>query len=492
MVGEVIDVSEHKTYLELTNRICYYNEPNLNNDMLPYDDTALEKAQTLLNMPVQGKYKVNEKGEPTFSGHELVKKKDGTIELKTNSIGTHINVWIEDDEVEINGTIKKLPCLFATYRIWRRYPNVVSAVKRLFSEGKLFSSWEIETYQYTYKMGIKEITDYAFLGNCLLGYEYAAPSYGKNAAALSLSQTKDYQVLIAEALSQDMANQNHELYQETEDMILDKNIRNTTNKSSTDVKDAINTITSSTQQIEGSIPNTDTAQLTSADLRNNIEQACTNKIDTWCAIHFWFPNENEVWCNYGNRKTELDYVKFTYEVSADDKVIVSEPEYVTLTVSVSQVNQTIAELTNKIESIQSDLDAKNNVIIKAGKTIQELQTQVAELEPYKEKVKEAEQKEIEAQIVAEKAKLKEKLLKGNLFTEEEIESPEIATLIESRNESAINAIIADKFIASIDSTGESNNSNLNTSTVTVGTANLETDDSDVNIRDFMKEILFNK
>ena len=199
MIGQVIDIAEHTSYLELTSRVCFYDEPNLNNDMLPSDDTTLEKAQTLVNMPVQAKYRLSPSGEPTFSGHEMKKSKStGEITFGTSSVGTHTEVYIENDNVDVNGTIKNLPCLFAKYRIWKRYKNVVSAAQRLFSLGKLYSSWEINTYQYFFDRGIRKITDYEFLANCLLGYEYAYPSYGTSANAISMAQLNDSQLMIAE------------------------------------------------------------------------------------------------------------------------------------------------------------------------------------------------------------------------------------------------------------------------------------------------------
>ena len=36
ITGQVIDIAEHTSYLELTSRVCFYDEPNLNNDILPY------------------------------------------------------------------------------------------------------------------------------------------------------------------------------------------------------------------------------------------------------------------------------------------------------------------------------------------------------------------------------------------------------------------------------------------------------------------------
>ncbi len=66
ITGQVIDIAEHTSYLELTSRVCFYDEPNLNNDMLPSDETTLERANSLVNMPVQAKYRLSPSGEPTF------------------------------------------------------------------------------------------------------------------------------------------------------------------------------------------------------------------------------------------------------------------------------------------------------------------------------------------------------------------------------------------------------------------------------------------
>ena len=56
MSSNVIELSEHKTYIELTRRLCYYDYPNLNGVQLN-SDTAEEKAQSLLMQPVVAKYK---------------------------------------------------------------------------------------------------------------------------------------------------------------------------------------------------------------------------------------------------------------------------------------------------------------------------------------------------------------------------------------------------------------------------------------------------
>ena len=60
LASTAIELSEEedKPYIELTNRLCYYGEANLNGVILPVEG-AEEKAQTLINMPViviLGKY----------------------------------------------------------------------------------------------------------------------------------------------------------------------------------------------------------------------------------------------------------------------------------------------------------------------------------------------------------------------------------------------------------------------------------------------------
>ena len=505
MIGEVINIAEHTTYLELTSRVCYYDEPNLNNDMLPYDDTTEEKAKTLVNMPVQAKYKVSPTGEPTFSGHEMVKKKDGTVDFKTSSIGTHTEVYIENDNVDVNGTIKNLPCLFAKYRIWKRYKNVVAAVQRLFDLGKLYSSWEINTYQYVYDRGIRKVTDYEFLANCLLGYEYAYPSYGTSANAISMAEMNNDnpQLMIAEALSQDLIEENDNKEENTEmakknEPSVAEDVTKVSTPTDTDTTTATENINSveqkeDTAEVDNKDTVTDSAQLTTYDVRKKITDACRAKIDKYCWVSYMFPNEKEVWCEYEGAETELDYAKFTYEVGEGDVITVSDPEYVKLTVSVAEINSKVTSLEKEIETAKAELDIKNDAITKASEKIQELNVQISELTPYKEQVEAAEQKRIEAEIAEDKERLKAKMLKGNLFTEAEIAEKNIADLIEARNESAINSLIADKFVASFDNKGNSGEPEVSEKVETeTATASLETDEDTTDARSFMRSILLNK
>ena len=142
-----LELSETTNYIELTNRLCYYGEPNLNGVMLPVEG-AEEHAKSLVLQPVVAKYKVIG-NKPDLGGHEY---RNGTF--GTENIGVHEEVEVRTDTVPVNGEQKTLPCLFAKSRIWTRNTNVVAAVKRLFSEGRLHSSWEITVSDYEYKDGM--------------------------------------------------------------------------------------------------------------------------------------------------------------------------------------------------------------------------------------------------------------------------------------------------------------------------------------------------
>ena len=62
-----LELSETTNYIELTNRLCYYGEPNLNGVMLPVEG-AEEHAKSLVLQPVVAKYKVIG-NKPDLGGH---------------------------------------------------------------------------------------------------------------------------------------------------------------------------------------------------------------------------------------------------------------------------------------------------------------------------------------------------------------------------------------------------------------------------------------
>ena len=426
-----IDLAETDTYLEMTNRICYYDEPNANGAMLP-SEGAESKAKSLVDQPVVAKYRVNSEGEPTFGSHEAYLDEDGNLQFATDNIGTHTKVYIDDDIVSINGVEKTLPCLFAKCRIWKRNQNVVSAAKRLYELGKLYSSWEIQPKAYEFKNGIKKITDYVFYSNCLLGYEYASPAYGDTAKAISLSSEAP-ELMIAEALAQDIIS-SHEKKEDGVKKTKDTKLDNTTTEP--DVSQAGDVAEAGATEGAPAEPTVDVSALTEYDLRQKIEKACRDKLGDHCWIALHFPLDKTVWVEDYNRTSELDYLLFTYEAGEDDTITVSEPTSVKLTVSVAQINEAIAE--------------KDAALLKANEKIQELESEVSALSPYKAAHEAAEAEKAKQEFESKKAALIEKACKSKLITEEEIsDSEEFSTLIENLDEDALNKIIVERFMASL-------------------------------------------
>ena len=490
LASEIVEISESKTYLELTSRICYYDDTNSNGVLLP-SENADEKAQTLINMPVQAKYRTNVLGLPTFGGHEMYKDENGNISFKTESIGTHTEVYIENADVDVHGTIKNLPCLYAKYRIWKRYENMVAAVRRLFSLGKLYGSWEILISSYEFKDGVKRVSDYEFLANTLLGYEYASPSYGVDAKALSLSSTENDCLLVAEALSQDILSQGLDTENEAKEennlqnnevtQVAEENVEGTvveTPVAETPVEETTETSTE-TETTENK-DETEVSQLTEYDLRKKIREACRAKLDKWCWISFHFPVEKEVWLEVDGRESELDFVRMTYTVE-NDTITVSEPEEVKLTVSIAEVNTKIAEL-------EAEVSTKDEAIIKSGEEIAKLKTEISELSPFKERFEQAEQERIENELKEKKDTLVSSITKSGLITKDEIEaSEELKGYVDNLDEKSLKAILADRYIASLnDNTTEISETQNEVETETASTNLDGLEDEQLDVKSIMK------
>lgn len=500
--SKTIDIAENDLYLELTNRMCYFDDKNLNNVLLPYkgvEEKALECAKSLINMPVQAKYK-KIAGKDDLGSHEMHINPDGEVVFDTESIGTHVDVWIEETEVTtVSGEVKKLPCLYAKKRIWKRNKNFINAIKRLYeSESGLGSSWEIQTLEYTFKDGVKTLTDYVFLSDCLLG-STTTPAYNGTSKAISLSSLTEQELMVAEALSQDIISQGLDNNnQEKEENILnkdenitlsaDENVEEATKteevtvEESTDTKTSENTTETENSEdtskekdkddddnddkdddnevednedgeckkkkASASTKSTETSALTSYDLRRKLSEECRKKVDDWCWVAYLFPEEKEVWCEYDG-DSELDYLKFTYTVE-NDEVSVSDPIKVTLTVSVKDINSIISEYEKTIAE-------KDDLIVKASSEITSLKSENTELSQYKEKFTQMEQEKVAAELAQKKEDLIASVIKSGQITREEIEaSEEFSGYVDNLDKKSLMAIVGERLSASVGSKTEDN------------------------------------
>ena len=176
-------------------------------------------------------------------------------------------------------------------------------------------------------------------------------------------------------------------------------------------------------------------------MRRKISKACRDKVDDWCWVVYLFPEEHEVWCEYDG-ESELDYLRFTYTVE-NDEVTVSEPEKVTLTVSVKDINTTVSEYEKTIAE-------KDELIVKASSEITALKSENTELSQYKEKFTQIEQEKAEAELAQKKEELIASVIKSGQISRSEIEeSEELQGYVNTLDKKSLMAIVGERLSASV-------------------------------------------
>ena len=356
-----------------------------------------------------------------------------------------------------------------------------------------------------------------FIGHCLLGKQ-VSPAYDSS-GLLEIAST-NYDVEFAEALSQDIISQGLDKNnQEKEENILnkdenitlsaDENVEEVTETEEVTVEESTDTETSENttetensedtseekdkddddnddkdddnevednedgeckkKKASASTESTETSALTSYDLRRKLSEECRKKVDDWCWVTYLFPEEKEVWCEYDGN-SELDYLKFTYSVQ-NDEVTVSEPEKVTLTISVKDINTTISEY-------EKTISEKDDIIVKASAEITSLKSENAELSQYKQKFTEMEQAKMAAELAQKKEELISSVIKSGQISREEIEaSEELQNYVNELDKKSLMAIVGERLSASV---SNETNSDVETSTVkdTHVSTNLNNEDTD--------------
>ena len=465
---------------------------------------------TLKNKPLVGKIKMKYDGTYDFTGHnvKLVNKVDEygneyqEVEFDTDAFGTFFDVSIE--------TIDAKEVIVASCEIWKRFTKACEIIVSRIKDGTLHTSWEIaieKSHQGIVDGLMTKIIDVGrFIGHCLLGKQ-VSPAYDSS-GLLEIAST-NYDVEFAEALSRDIISQGLDIKnKEKEDDTLETNkdieksneeieasVEDTETSNETDISNDITEDTStktdeSSKDIDDdketddddkiedeedgeckkkkASASTETSALTSSDLHRKLSEECRKKLGDWCYVAYLFPEEKEVWCEYDGN-SELDYLKFTYSVQ-NDEVTVSEPEKVTLTISVKDINTTISELNEQISS-------KDEIILKSSQTIAELNTQISELSVFKTKFEEAEQRRIEAELSAKKEELINDITKTGLISKEEIEtSEELKGLVNNLDKRGLMSIIGERLLEQSSKTED----NIETSTVkdTHVSTNLNNEDTD--------------
>lgn len=526
--NKIVHIASYTNYKEATFLISVLDEPDAYNRIIP-EDAGEKFYSTIIGYPIVAKLKKNIFGKGVnFGGHELKIEIDKSGKKKSHfdtiAIGSVIDAWIEERDLDDFDEPKK--CIMCKSKLWTsRFPEYFKVFDALWEQGHISSSWELTATEVETKNEFKIYKVFEFISNCLLGSD-RTPAV-KQAGVIEYAEMDDLEEQLSSALFADVSNTdiaNYEDIEEKEDMNLAEKTKKDVSVEDTEkekkVPDSVDETekdkkkkdeetaekkkktscaedTSETKETaesavepEDNSEEPETASLTDRDLFRKINKACEDAIKYWGYISYWFPEEHTVWFKSDDAPTQLDYKLFTYTVE-NDEVTVSEPQDVKLTVSVSDVNTVLAEKDEKIETLTAELEIKDKAVISAGEKIGKLNVQISELQPYKEQVKKAEQEKIEAEIAEEKESLKKNLLKGGLFTEEEIAKAEIAELIEARDKTAINSLIAEKYIASFDKeeTDVAEDVETEESNPVTATASLETDDVNESASSFMTKFL---
>lgn len=479
--SSVIDLSEEQDYLTLRNKICFFNDKNLNNVQMDYDESTQEQCKSLINMPVVARY-VKRNGKDDLGGHE-VSVINGKVKFGTATIGVVTGIEIKNEDVEtVTGEVKNLPVLYADERVWTRNENATNAIKRLYLEGKLHSSWEVKSSEYLFKENVKHLVKYAFLSNCLLG-TMSYPAYGKGGAAVveMSEQSDNYEYLAAEAIlgealaldvesasasninQLDDTNRKEGLSMDNENVVVETSEEETKEET----VEVVNTEETAEVNVEEEVTNEDTsvsegdpapveeqsateqseaetdeaegneevsAMKTDHDIYKMIRDAINAQdSEDYYEISMLFPEEKIVLVHSWRMRT-LEYIQYSYRIDGDKAVLDNEKK-VELTISPLRVN--------------SELEKKNNAIAEANERIVALESQVAELNKAKEELDTIKAEKANAEHAEAVEKLRSYVINSGRFTQEELDSSEVKDAIENLNEAWIKSEIADRLVASM-------------------------------------------
>lgn len=457
------EITEHPDHYLAKFVICDFsvngNQTALNRD------TIENWMDTLVGNPLVGKLVVAPRGELDFSGHnmKIVTRKDNdgneykTAEFDTDAFGSFQSVDIEK--------IDDTDFIVASCKIWKRYPKACATILRRIENGTLNTSWEIDVLQ-SHK-GIvdgrmaKIIDDGVFTAHCLLGAN-VEPAY-KCSKLLEVAET-DFGLELANAYIEDTKEISNKESNEKEAKNLELNkdketqtaqVENPTaeqaEQNPAEVQTAEPTTPAEpdvqTSEEGGETPppaepdgepepepesTPETSALTGHDLYGKLSEA-VRKFNSDMYLVDIFPEEHNIWCkNFSNRMNDLDYIMFSYTVEGNE-VSLGEPQNITLTVSVSQVNTKIDELNKTVASLNTELQSAKD--------------EIAELTPYKEQAEKAAAEKAEAELAQKKENLRQYAISSKMITEAELTGEgEFASMIENLDEAGINGVIASRCV----------------------------------------------
>lgn len=413
---------------------------------------------TLVNQPVQAK--INHRGDD-FEGHaaKVITEigEDGQPHKKmllgTYSYGTFTDVSVENNNI------------LATATVWaERYPTVGSIIERRLDNGGVHGSWEIAVNESSVSDdGIKSIRNGRFLGFALLG-EKVQPAF-KDAGILEvaeLDESIDDELAAAtitdnvEELSEDVEENEIVIGQEQEEEIATEEVpaeiaEQPEEQPPVEEQPAAEEEPAEDEPAEeqpaeehadeqpAEEEHAEMSAITDRDLRDGIERTYYESFGEWPWVAYLFVDEHRALLKTGNCTSELAFESIGYEFSGEDVVLTPEG-VVQLVVSPLAINE--------------EIERRDGAIAEATAKIAELTAQVAELAPFKEEADRI-RAEKEARELAEKREaIKAYLTRSGFVKEEELSSEEIAPIVEAVDYTAAKSVIADRYIASLDTNVE--------------------------------------
>lgn len=463
------EITEHPDHYLAKFVICDFS---VNGNQVALNRETIESwMSTLVGNPLVGKLVVAPKGELDFSGHNMkvVTRKDSegneykTAEFDTDAFGCFQSVGIEkNDDTDF---------IVASCKIWKRYPKACATILRRIESGTLNTSWEIDVLK-AHK-GIvggrmaKIIDDGVFTAHCLLGanvepaykcsklLEVAETDFGlelanayiedtkeisniesneKEAKNLKLNKDKETQTAQVEPTKPEQAEQTPvgepDVAPATEPTTpAEPDVHTSEEAGGTPPPAEPETGTEPASEPE---PTSETSSLTGHDLYEKLNEA-VEKFNSDMYLAEVFPEDHTIWCKkFGRCMNDLDYIMFSYTVEGDE-VSLGEPQNITLTVSISQVNTKIAELNSTIASLNTELQSAKEA--------------VASLTPYKDQAEKAEAEKAAAELAQKKEDLRQYAISSKMITEAEVsEGGDYVSLIENLDETGIKSVIAERCV----------------------------------------------
>ena len=460
------EITEHPDHYLAKFIICDFS---VNGNQVALNRETIESwMSTLVGNPLVGKLVVAPKGELDFSGHNMkvVTRKDAdgneykTAEFDTDAFGSFQSVGIEK--------IDDTDFIVASCKIWKRYPKACATILRRIESGTLNTSWEIDVLK-AHK-GIvggrmaKIIDDGVFTAHCLLGanvepaykcsklLEVAETDFGLELANAYIEDTKEISNIESNEkeaknleLNKDKETQAAQVENQTETEQAEQTTTESTTEPTTPAEPDVQTSEEGGETPPPTEPETstepagepepesttETSSLTGRDLYMKLEDA-VSKISSDYYMTDMFPEDHTIWCKKWGYMNELDYIMFPYTVEGDE-VSLGEPQNITLTVSVSQVNTKIDELNKTVASLNTELQSAKD--------------EIAELTPYKEQAEKAAAEKAEAELAQKKENLRQYAISSKIITEAELTGEgEFASMIENLDEAGINGVIASRCV----------------------------------------------